>query len=300
MAPEAHSCRRRIQRVIIAVDIGNSAAKAALVEGDRVHAAGRLDTADASAQDLADGLRALAERAPERPSRIVAVSVVDRWTDRLEMAADDMGLPLVVAGASTIPLATSLLRPDRAGSDRLLAAWAAVSLYGAPVIVVDLGTATTVDLVDGDGFFVGGAILPGLALAADALAEGTAKLKRVELELPEEPAGADTSAAIQSGIVIGHIGAVRELVTRMRARLGERPGAVTPRSVARAGPNPSSRVVVTGGHAAAPWAQKAWREAAGPGLPPVADELDPQLVLRGLGLLAEHLAARPGVGAGRE
>ena len=84
---------------------------------------------------------------------IVAVSVVDRWTDRLEMAADDVGLPLVVAGASTIPLATSLLRPERAGSDRLLAAWAAVSIHGAPVIVVDLGTATTVDLVDGDGFF---------------------------------------------------------------------------------------------------------------------------------------------------
>lgn len=286
--------------MIIAVDIGNSAVKAALVKGSTVHAAGRLETADASALDLTEGLRALAERAPLPPSRIVAVSVVDRWTDRLEIAAQDVGIPLVVAGASTIPQASALLRPDRAGSDRLLAAWAAVRLYGAPVIVVDLGTATTVDLVDGDGYFLGGAIMPGLALAADALAEGTAKLKRVDLDLPDEPVGADTSAAIQSGIVIGHIGAVRELVARMRARLGERPGAVLPRSAATSGGGRTSRVIVTGGHAAAPWAQKAWREAAGSSLPPVADELDPQLVLRGLGLLAEHLASRPGVGAGRE
>jgi type III pantothenate kinase len=283
--------------MIIAVDIGNSAAKAALVEGGRVHAAGRLDTTSASAADLAEGLRALSQRAPRRPERIVAVSVVDRWTDRLERAADDVGLPLTVAGASTIPLATTLLRPDRAGSDRLLAAWAAASLYGVPVIVVDLGTATTVDLVDADGFFVGGAILPGLTLAAEALAEGTAKLPRVEPELPDEVVGPDTSAALRSGIVIGHVGAVRELVQRMRIGLGERPGAVQPRSVARAGADRAAKVIVTGGHAAAAWAGSAGREAAGPGLPAVADELDPDLVLRGLGLLGQHLATLPGVGS---
>ena len=179
--------------------------------------------------------------APTPPDRVVAVSVVDRWTDRLELAAEDVGLPLVVAGSSTIPLATTLLRPDRAGSDRLLAAWAALTLHGAPVIVVDLGTATTVDLVDADGFFVGGAILPGLELGAAALSEGTAKLPRVVLDLPDEVVGADTSAAIQSGVVIGHVGAVREIVLRMRARLGERPGSVQPRSAARSGAAPAWR-----------------------------------------------------------
>jgi type III pantothenate kinase len=283
--------------VIIAVDIGNSAVKAALVDGSTVHATGRLETAEASTADLADGLRALIERAPERPTRVVAVSVVDRWTDRLELAAEEVGLPLTVAGASTIPLATTLLRPDRAGSDRLLAAWSAASLYGSPVIVVDLGTATTVDVVDADGFFLGGAIMPGFALAADALAERTAKLSRIDVDLPDDAVGADTAAAIQSGVAIGHIGAVRELVARMRARLGERPGSVQPRSSASPGPGRPARVVVTGGHAAATWARRAWRESAGAGLPAVADELDPELVLRGLGLLADHLAALPGVGA---
>jgi type III pantothenate kinase len=142
---------------------------------------------------------------------------------------------------------------------------------------VDLGTATTVDAVDADGFFLGGAILPGLALAADALAEGTARLPRIELDLPADAVGTDTRSAIQSGVVIGHLGAVRELVARMRGRLG---GSRT------------APVVVTGGLAAAPWARKAWLEPAGAQLPAIADALDPELVLKGLGLLAGRLGTR--------
>lgn len=282
------SSRAYHRGVIIAVDIGNSSAKAALVDGATVADSGRLDTSVASTADLTDGLRILVGSAAESPSRIMAVSVVDRWTERLERAADALGLPLTVVAASHIPISTALLRPDQTGPDRLLAAWAAASLYGTPVIVVDLGTATTVDAVDGDGFFLGGAILPGLGLSADALAEGTARLPRVELDLPVEAIGADTTAALQSGIVIGHVGAVRELATRMNAQLAPRGSSPA---------QPVTRVIVTGGHAAARWSQRAWREAAGPGLPPIANELDPQLVLRGLGLLAEHMATRPGAGA---
>ncbi|MFV2063325.1 MAG: type III pantothenate kinase [Chloroflexota bacterium] len=269
--------------MIIAVDIGNSAAKAALVEGSTVLGSGRLDTSAASAADLLDGLRVLAGGAQEMPSSIVAVSVVDRWTERLERAASELELALTVVAASHVPISTALVRPDRTGPDRLIAAWAAAAIHGTPVIVVDLGTATTVDAVDGDGFFLGGAILPGLALAADSLAEGTARLPRVELRLPDDAIGRDTTAALQSGLLIGHIGAVRELVERMRARIGPAP----------APGEPGARVVVTGGHSGAEWAQRAWREAAEPNLPAIADELDADLVLRGLGLLAEHMASRP-------
>jgi type III pantothenate kinase len=277
--------------MIIAVDIGNSAAKAALVDGAAVLESGRLDTAVASTADLTDGLRILSGSTAEAPTRIMAVSVVDRWTERLERAADTLALPLTVVAASHIPISTALLRPDQTGPDRLIAAWAAALLHGRPVIVVDLGTATTVDAVDADGFFLGGAILPGLGLAASALAEGTARLPRVELDLPAEAIGADTTAALQSGIVIGHVGAVRELAMRMQAHLVPAGAAA-----GHARSKPVVRVVVTGGHAAASWAQRAWGEAAGPGLPAVADVLDPQLVLRGLGLLAEHMSAPPGAG----
>jgi len=271
------------RHVIIAVDIGNSAAKAALVEGSTVHGSGRLDTSVASGADLADGLRVLAGSPEGAPESIVAVSVVDRWTERLERAADELELSLTVVAASHVPISTALVRPDQTGPDRLVAAWAAAAIHGTPVIVVDLGTATTVDAVDGDGFFLGGAILPGLKLAADALADGTARLPRVELALPDDAIGRDTTTALQSGLLIGHIGAVRELIARMRVRLG--PGA----SSGESGP----RVIVTGGHSGADWAQRAWREPVGADLPAIADEIDADLVLRGLGLLAGHMAARP-------
>ena len=192
-----------------------------------------------------------------------------------------------MVAASHIPISTALVRPDQTGPDRLLAAWAASQLHGSPVIVVDLGTATTVDAIDEDGFFLGGDILPGLALAADSLAEGTARLPRIDLALPEEAIGSETRTAIASGVVIGHIGAVRELAMRMHARIGSSStGAPT-------------KVIITGGHTSAPWARAAWRTEAGPGLPAIADTLDPDLVLRGLGLLAERMAGRPAAGASR-
>ena len=272
--------------MILAVDIGNSAAKAAIVEGSTIHESGRLDTSAAAGDDLLDGLRVLVGAHDEPPTSILSVSVVDRWTERLERAAEELDLPLTMVAASHIPISTALVRPDQTGPDRLLAAWAAAALHHLPVIVIDLGTATTVDAIDADGFFLGGAILPGLGLAADALAEGTARLPRVDLELPADAIGDNTVAALQSGLVIGHIGAVRELATRMHQRMALQADATT-------------TIIVTGGHSAAAWAHKAWATAAGPGLPAIADDLDPDLVLRGLGLLAEHMATRPQAGATR-
>lgn len=190
-----------------------------------------------------------------------------------------------MVAASHIPISTALARPDRTGPDRLLAAWAAAQVYGTPVIVVDLGTATTVDAVDADGFFLGGAIAPGLELAADALADHTARLPRIEVALPDEAIGTDTAGAIASGVVIGHIGTVRELAQRMHRRIASR--------------DARTKVVITGGHSAASWAETAWRTPAGDRLPAIADTLDPDLVLRGLGLLAEHMGTRPSAGATR-
>ena len=277
------------RRVILAVDIGNSAAKAAIVDGSTVLESGRLDTSIATGEDLLDGLRVLVGSGEEPPTGVLAVSVVDRWTERLEWAVEELELRLTVVAASHIPISTALVRPDQAGPDRLLAGWAAASIYGSPVIVVDLGTATTVDAVDADGFFLGGAIMPGLSLAAEALSDGTARLPRVELEMPPEAIGSDTATALQSGIVIGHVGSVRELAVRMHQRIGTDDGS-------RGTPAPT-RVIVTGGHSAASWARQAWQTAAAPTLPAIADTLDPDLVLKGLGLLAEHMTARPPAGA---
>lgn len=118
--------------------------------------------------------------------------------------------------------------PERVGQDRLANALAANRLRGRaqPAIIIDAGTATKVDLVDASGAFRGGAILAGLAITAAALAQRTAQLPDIETRqfaVPPTPVGDETIAAIQSGLYWGHVGAVRELVTRISESLEGKP-----------------------------------------------------------------------------
>ncbi len=138
-----------------------------------------------------------------------------------------------------VPLAIRVDEPERVGIDRLLAALAANRnrQRDRAAIVVDLGTAITVDLLDASGAFCGGAILPGVALSARALEEHTDALPRVamdHLEKPPTPIGTSTVPAIESGLYWGAIGAIRELITQMSSGLAAAPevfltgGASTP------------------------------------------------------------------------
>jgi type III pantothenate kinase len=127
-----------------------------------------------------------------------------------------------------VPLPILVDEPARVGIDRLLAALAADRLRqrGRAAIVVDLGTAITVDLVDTDGAFAGGAILPGIATSARALADQTDALPQVTLEFLDKPPaalGKSTVPAIESGIYWGAIGAIRELVAQLSAPFQFRP-----------------------------------------------------------------------------
>lgn len=244
----------------IVADAGNSALHLAIAAGGSPGVAVRVEDRSVAAVEAA--IDALDGRG--RP--IVLGSVVPAWTDLIGSVANRLGVRLVVVEASMVPLDVLLPSPDRLGIDRLLAAWGAVMRHGAPAIVIDLGTATTVDAVDASGGFRGGAILAGLALTRDALAGGTALLPQVSLEPPVAAIGTDTVAAIRSGVVIGQIGAVRELVNRMIGELGR------PRPV----------VVATGAITAEPWMREALLAPAGPGLPAIAAHVDPGLVLAAL------------------
>jgi type III pantothenate kinase len=128
--------------------------------------------------------------------------------------------------------------------------------------VIDCGTATTLDAVDTEGAFVGGAIAPGIELGLDALAARTARLPRAEVRLPERVIGRDTVEAIEVGAVLGHRVMIEGLLARMRAELAT-VGGVSPASVI---------AVLTGGLANLPWA------ASVEGI----DFVDPLLTLRGL------------------
>ena len=143
-----------------------------------------------------------------------------RLADLLEWLGEHRpGDPVVLVNYELLPLQVQLPHPDEVGIDRLVTALAAWELAprGVPVVVVDLGTAITVDYVSAQGAYCGGAILPGIAMAARALEHFTDLLPLVPMECldqPPEALGTDTIKAIQSGLYWGAVGAVRELVAR--------------------------------------------------------------------------------------
>ncbi|MFN8519946.1 MAG: type III pantothenate kinase [Chloroflexota bacterium] len=233
-----------------AIDVGNSAVKVARVTADELAELRRLPTAGGPDPG------ALGRLLADDTDAVAVVSVVPAWTEAVARAVASTGRPLLQATHETIPLPVRLPSPATVGADRLLGAWAAREQVGAPCIVVDVGTATTIDVVDAGGGFVGGAILPGPALAMRSLARGTALLPPVPLEPPERAIGRDTIEAIASGVLLGHRDAIGGLIVRMAAELGVRP-----------------TVVLTGG------------DAAALGSPDWADRVEPELLLRGLGSL---------------
>lgn len=150
-------------------------------------------------------------------------SVVPPATVALRAAIHGLvGIEPVVVGPGTrtgMPLRVD--NPREVGADRIVNALGAVERYGAPVITIDFGTATTVDLVGGDGEYQGGAIAPGLTIAAEALVSSTAALRRVDVVAPARAAGHNTVEAIQSGLVFGYAGLVDGLIGRIIAELGD-------------------------------------------------------------------------------
>ena len=129
-------------------------------------------------------------------------------------------------------LTIKMKNPTGIGADRIVNAVAAREKYGAPLIVVDLGTAITFDVIAQDGAYLGGAIAPGMELAMESLFSRTAKLPQIELVAPEHVIGGNTVEAIQSGIIYGTVGMADKIIKGIFKELG--------------GP---CRVVATGGHA---------------------------------------------------
>ena len=128
--------------------------------------------------------------------------------------------PLLVNSQIDLGMPVRYDNPRDVGADRIVDAVAAVELYGAPVIVVDLGTATVFDAVSRDREYLGGAIAPGINLSADALYDNTSLLRRVELVAPAAAVGRNTTAALQSGLVLGYAGLVATMVERFKAEIG--------------------------------------------------------------------------------
>ena len=111
--------------------------------------------------------------------------------------------------------------PRDVGADRIANSVAAQRLYGGPAIIVDFGTATTLDAINADGDYLGGSISPGIGIAAEALFQRAARLYRIQLTAPKTAIGRNTPAAMQSGILFGYVGLIEGLVARFKKEMGE-------------------------------------------------------------------------------
>lgn len=163
--------------------------------------------------------------------------------------------PVIVSAVADYGMPIDMPRPVTVGADRIANAIAAEQTYGAPVIVVDFGTATNIDVVDEHGAYRGGAISPGLMLSANALFSKAAKLASIPVIAPGRALGDTTETAMQSGLVIGAAAQAEGLVSRIKAELG----------------CPGATVVGTGGLARTVSAAT-----------DLFDAIDPDLTLRGI------------------
>ena len=218
---------------LLVVDVGNSRTKFGVFRDWLTVTPGVLPTCErvlvAAAEDESFPWLELQEVLGETPpvSLLAAVNppVLERLLDSWPRST--WPEPRFLANNVGLPIVNQTLYPDRVGTDRLLKAVASNVLRpeGQPLILIDSGTATTVDWVTSEGAFAGGAILPGLALSSRALHDHTAQLPWIAPESFQQiqpvAVGTETQAALQSGIYWGHIGAVRELIQRMTA---EHPG----------------------------------------------------------------------------
>jgi type III pantothenate kinase len=260
--------------VIVALDVGNTKIALGVIEGGDVTAAHRASTRGMltphnAAQTLSDLLEKEGASLAD-VSEVWLASVVPAATDAISELFAGHEIELTVADATNVPMPMRVQQPGSVGHDRLVDSFAAALLFGPPLIVVDLGTATTFNAVNAEGAFLGGAIAPGLGLGLDALAEHTAQLPRVPVVKPDKAIGTDTVGAIMSGALIGYRGLVRAVIDSMSNEMTA-DGSTQP------------KVILTGGLATSDWAETI----------PGVDAIEPLLTLRGLALLKRELMALP-------
>ena len=247
--------------MLLTIDSGNTNIVFALYEAGKQRGVWRRandnrQTADEYGVWLLQ-LMALAKLHPEDvDSAIIATVVPDTLFSLKGLCRNYFEAEPLVVGDAGVELGIQALvdTPEAVGADRLVNAVAAHEEYGGPLIILDFGTATTFDVINADGDYVGGVIAPGINLSVEALHRAAAMLPKVSVTRPQTVIGKHTTPAMQSGIYWGYVGLIEGLVERIRNEYGEK-----------------LRVVATGGLA--------------PMFEPAVDviqEVDRNLTLRGL------------------
>jgi type III pantothenate kinase len=257
--------------MLLAVEVGNTNTTFGLFAASHMVASYRLSTERERMPDewfaiLTALLSSDGHSLREVDGAIVSSVVPSVTTWLVAMVRDRLGIaPVVVSGELDVGLGLDVDEPRQLGADRIVDCVAAFARYGGPAIIVDLGTATTFDVIRSDGTYVGGAIAAGVGTSLRALAGNAAQLFNVALYMPEAVIGRNTGDQLRAGIVTGHLAMLEGMIARTRAELGS-----------------NATVVVTGGFA-----------QLFAGTSPAFDYFDPDLTLNGLQLIYQRVRGRP-------
>lgn len=215
--------------MLLAVDIGNTTIGFAVI-----HKAGRIETAAVIDTDSKTSkIKAVAGKIlkAHTVSRAIICSVVPRVSKILEGILRK-NVPVDIVGHDIlVPIKNRYKDPKQVGQDRLVGAFGAMKIYGCPLIVVDLGTAITFDVISSKGEYLGGAIVPGIRLSAESLFLKTALLPRIEIQAPRHIIGKTTQESILSGLFYGYGSLCQGFIDLISQQMKARP-----------------KVVMTGGH----------------------------------------------------
>ncbi len=212
--------------MILTLDVGNTNMTCGVFEGEELKASFRITTKVPRTSDeygmMVCNLLQVNRIDVSDITDVAVCSVVPDVMHSLENAMMKyFGIkPMIVDVSLNTSIKVVTANPQQVGADRIVDAEAAYELYGGPVLVMDFGTATTYDLVNEKGEFVGGITAPGIKISAKALWEDAAKLPKIEIKKPKSILGVDTITSMQSGLVYGQIGQTEYIVKKVKEETG--------------------------------------------------------------------------------
>jgi type III pantothenate kinase len=252
--------------MLLAIDAGNTNTVFALFDGDRQIGLWRTATnVQRTSDEYAVFLTSLMTHAGQNPSSvdgaIIGSVVPDMNFNLTKLCREHFRCEPILVSTKSVETGIEIAidRPEELGADRLINAVAGVALYDGPLLIIDFGTATTIDVIDGNGVYLGGAIAAGVNLSIRALHMAAAKLPSVAVARPAKVIATNTVTAIQSGVFWGYVGMIEGLIARTKEEFGS-----------------PMKVIATGG------LSKLFIESL-----PCIDEINTDLTLRGLFLIYE-------------
>lgn len=212
--------------MLLAVDIGNTNIALGVFDGNDLIQHWKIRSEQEKTSDEYEiillNLLSLAHLEVKNIGSVIICSVVPPLTPVFQSLSQDfLNInPLVVGPGLKTGMSILYENPQEVGADRVVASVAAFDKYGGPAIIVDFGTATTFDVISKDGEYLGGAIAPGIQIAAEALYLKTAKLPRIEIKKPKNAIGRTTVTSMQSGLYFGYIGLISNIIDEISKELG--------------------------------------------------------------------------------